>query len=254
MQSSLLLGQDHVDYATVHTVAVGEQTGASISVGADQRSPSLRFKGSTDVPNEDALCVIDSGDLVAMAVADAHFGHEASHVMIDWLHALWSQAIPANGPELLASLASLAQAAEPQTESESTLLAAVYDRRTGSGSLVNFGDSTLAVVTEAGEYHQLNLKDERYVGAGVLWPASDCTVAQFNAHRGDTLIMFTDGVDECHYRQPATSIRPEHIVWEVYAALDNAQQASEQVAQLALSGVDGNPGGQDNVAIIVVRA
>ena len=96
MYDCLLLGRDHDECGIATTVAVGDRAAASISVGGDPRSPSLQFKGSRYVPNEDALCIVDSGDRVVMAVADAHFGHEASHAMIDWLHASFTKTMPAN--------------------------------------------------------------------------------------------------------------------------------------------------------------
>ena len=55
----LLLGVDYGDYDTLAVKTVGERTAAGISIGSDQWSPSLRFKGDLDVRNEDALVAVD---------------------------------------------------------------------------------------------------------------------------------------------------------------------------------------------------
>jgi len=247
----VLLGQDHADYGIATTVAVGDRAAASISVGSDTRSPSLRFKGSSLVPNEDALCIVDGGDRVVIAAADAHFGHESSHVMIDWLHASFTNTLPTNAVELRATIEGLGHAPDPETDSESTLVVALFDRVAGHGWVVNYGDSSLVVVTGAGEYRQVNLKDERYVATGDRWPAGSCSSSAFSADPGDTLLMFTDGVDECHYRHPLTSVRPDHIAALVDRVAGHPADVSRALVSLALAGVDGHPGGQDNSAIIV---
>ena len=203
------------------------------------------------MPNEDALCIVDHGDWVVMAVADAHFGHEASHALIEWLHGWLIRELPTTGLALAAGLEELGREPDPATGSESTFLVALFDRQTATGSVVNFGDSTLAVVTAAGEYRQLNVKDDRYVACGGAWPVDSASIVDFTAASGDTLLMFTDGVDECHYRRPATSVRPHHIVEAVRQAGADPIAVSDEIVRLALTGVGGHPGGQDNCAVIV---
>lgn len=253
MHDCLLLGQDHGDYGVATTVSVGERAAATISVGADTSSPSLQFKGSAAVPNEDALCIVDQGDRVVMVVADAHFGHESSHVIVDWLYNSIRQAVPTDLPELITALASLSATPDPATDSESTLVIAMFDRAAGRGTVLNFGDSTFAVVTAAGELRQVNTKDDTYVAAGSQWPAGPYWERDFEAATGDTLLMFTDGVDECHYRNPATSVTGKHIL-EVVGRTQTPGETTDALALLALAGVDGHPGGQDNIAIIAAMA
>jgi hypothetical protein len=74
---------------------------------------------------------------------------------------------------------------------------------------------------------------------------------EFASRPGDVMVMHTDGVDECHYRNPASSIRPAHIIELVDRFGVNPAMLATEVAESALVGVDGNPGGQDNIAVVV---
>ena len=64
-------------------------------------------------------------------------------------------------------------------------------------------------------------------------------------------VAFTDGIDECCYEHPDRSVLPG----DLWGLLDETGGAVEvelyvrDLAELALAGVDGNPGGQDNLAI-----
>ena len=76
----------------------------------------------------------------------------------------------------------------------------------------------------------------------------------FRADAGDLLLAFTDGVDQCHYRSPVTSIQPGHIAAVARAASFDPLAVVQDLTALALSGVDGNPGGEDNIAIVASLA
>ena len=84
----------------------------------------------------------------------------------------------------------------------------------------------------------------------------------FAAEPGDVLLAYTDGIDECHYQHPETSITAAMMAAmkaEVMAEMTTAEGTRDaegignytrQLVELALAGVDGNPGGQDNIAIV----
>lgn len=250
----VLLGQDHAQYGDVHTAAAGDLSAAALSVGADPLSPSLEFKGERATPNEDALCVVDTGDRVVLSVADAHFGSESSHELIARLHSYLVEQIPPDLDSLRELVMSLGSGEPPMTPSESTLLVAVVDRSSGSGYALSFGDSTLATVSVEGEYRQRNCKDDRYVTAGLGSERDDGAAAVFRVAHGDLVLAFTDGIDECHYRRPATSVQPHHIVASVAEGQRQPSNVVGILARQALGGVDGNPGGQDNIAVIAAIA
>jgi hypothetical protein len=250
----LLLGEDYGTYGVVAATQIASQSAAAISVGSDPDSPSGRWKFDPDVANEDTLCVIDAGSWVGMAVADAHYGPESSHMLISRLHEIWAKVRPTDARHLDQMIEFLRTGEPAQTESETTLLVSVFDRETGSGFGVSFGDSSFTVVANGRAPRALNLHDHRFVTAMVPQTLREGHLFRFSAQPGDVLLAYTDGIDGCHYRQPETSVRPEHIATIAQMVDYDPLALVTQVTDFALKGVDGNPGGQDNIAIAAVVA
>ncbi len=248
-----LYGRDHTRYGFVHTAPVGPRIAAAISVGADPHSPSHRFKADPDRPNEDALYVRDTDRRCLIAVADSHFGHRASHALIDRIAAL--PAIPTGLDALRAALDGLGGGAlGVDDESSSTLCLAVYDRQSRSGFGLGVGDSTVTLVGPDRAPAALNRHTRAYIHpARDPRPARRAEAFTFTAPPGALLLAFTDGVDECHYRRPETSIGPGHLRALFDEIGPEARAYADALARLALTGVDGNPGGQDNIAIVAAR-
>ncbi len=210
----------------------------AISVGGDPESPSMRFKRTK---NEDGL-LWDDAPTRTLVVADAHFGDRASKVFLQAL----DEAMPTAPLDFVGLETDFAE--EDASGSALTLLR--FDPTTGKGWGLNYGDCTAAVLSAAG-YRKLNTPDTVYLRAGEPPPAP--ASFDFEVAPGGLLVAFTDGVDECHYRQPETSIRPHHIE-AIYARVGADPRAfAAALGQLALSGVEGNPGGQDNIAIVVAQ-
>lgn len=256
----LLLGRDHSEYGSVHVVSSASGRGAAaISVGADPESPSLACKGDPSTcPNEDAALLIDEGRHVLLAVADGHVGEEASHRLLELLHQQVADAgLPRGEEELVRSIRALrypVEAPADQPEAGSTLIVATLDRDTRRGALVSFGDSTLAWVGAQGE-QRINRKIPRFVTLHrpqSLLPGWG-HVAAFDVEAGGLLVAFTDGVDECHYSTPRTSVRGRHRA-DLFREVGSDPRAfAERLVHLALEGVGGHPGGQDNVVVVVAR-
>jgi len=250
MPSLQLLGKDHGDYGEIALQAYQGRTAAGLSAGLTPHALSLEFKGDTEVLNEDALCIVEGDDWTAMAVADAHYGHEASHILISGLRERIANERPADVAHLAQMIADLGSGPSTSTPSECTLLVAVIDRMWGQGFGINYGDSTLRVLTRSGEDNIVNDADQRYVTPTRRSLQSPGATFSFVAAPGDMVLMHTDGIDECHYRNPLTSVRPHHVIELVHQQDFEPASFVDQLIGLALRGIDGSPGGQDNIAVI----
>ncbi len=250
----LLLGENYDTYGAISSTAVGSQAAAGISVGSDTDSPSRRFKDDVTVDNEDALCIIAAPDWIGMAVADAHYGPESSHMLIERLHRIWAKVRPRNETHLAEMIEFLRQGDPARTESETTLLVVVYDRESRQGFGISFGDSTFAVVGPEKPPRRNNPQDNRFVATNLRGSLRNGTSFTFETDPGDLLLIYTDGVNECHYRNAATSVREHHIHDVARAANFDPLDVVNRVMAMALAGVDGNPGGQDNIVMAAARA
>ena len=253
----LLLGQNEVRYGAFrYEMLPSRRVAASLSVGSDPTSPAMAHKGDPSVPNEDALLVWEADDRVLLAVADAHYGVFPSHHLLRSLADGLSE-IPAAPMELARAVRETAIEGPPPTPgAASTLVVAVLRRDMDAGFGFSWGDSTCACVGGRHDGRPLGRPNDAYVN-----PAYPATLSperasffEFDVVRGELLMAFTDGVNECHYRRPETSIGAGHIR-ELFEAVGPDPGAFvRRLSQWALDGVDGNPGGQDNLALAVVAA
>ncbi len=253
--SVLMLGRDHKGYDEVAVSQLGS-VAAALCVGSDRHSPSLAFKASKAEPNEDALLIKQRGSVYLLAVADAHFGVEASHRL---LKRLARGEFPETRAELL-DLCLRIQRPHLEVSSATTLLVAIYDSASGHVLALSTGDSSLATLEE-GRWTVHNGRDDSYLRLDALSHPDGWNEVELWLRPGTLLCLHSDGVDECHYRQPETSLTPARIE-QVAAGLeaegpeegeDRAERFATALARAALAGVDGYPGGQDNIAILAVH-
>ena len=249
----LLLGEDYDTWGTVAATEVGSLAAAAISVGSDPDSPSKQWKYE-EVDNEDALCVISTPEWVGLAVADAHYGPESSHMLISRLHTIWAKIRPTSLEHLAQMVEFLRQGDPARTDSETTLLVAAFDRETRAGFGLSFGDSTFTVVGPHRLPEPVNDHDIRFVSAGRRGSLRHGNPFTFIAEPGELLLAYTDGIDGCHYRRPETSVLPSHIHRIAVDTKFDPLAVVSQTVTLALSGVDGHPGGQDNIVMIAADA
>lgn len=245
----LLLGKDFSQYGRVDGCELGEDAACAISVGADRFSPSLMFKGDPAAANEDAVLLRESAGRIVMAVADAHFGQWASEVLVSGLA---EEGIDFASPQgVLEALQRLcANNEDLEQRSETTLLIVSVHRGTGRGFGLSFGDSS-ALILGSGGARPLNQKNAHYISPNqpADFEKADSAIFEFQAGPGEMVLLFTDGVDECHYGKPETSISAAHLVRLIAEVRNDTRQFVSRLADLALSGVDGHPGGQDNLVI-----
>lgn len=253
-ETLLLLGEAHASYDRVVTQAT-RAGGAAGAITAGRR-PDAPWGFAKVDQNEDALLVRDDGRHCLLAVADAHYGRDASHFLLEGLAGAVAPDVR-DLEELLTAIARLGNPdADPDHPSETTLLVLTLDREAGTGFGVSYGDSTAAILDPGTGVRILNEKTPRYVTPArpSSLRAHGAVRFRFRTRPDQLLVAFTDGVDECHYGRPATSIRPHHIRTLLAEVGTNPGPFAGRLLELALRGVDGHPGGEDNAAVAVARS
>lgn len=259
--SLALFGEDHSDPSAYAMGAVGlpstgrPLTSCSISVGDVS---VLSRKGDTTVPNEDCLYAYDDGRYAVHIIADGHHGFEASHDFVEALAGVYDDRGPTLDPtealELIYKAALVKTGPDSVVPaSRSTLLIARLDRREGRLQGVNIGDSALFIGSvETGV--QRAIEPNTFYSAPweseLLDYSSPSHSFSIETTSGEWILSCSDGVTECHYGNPETSIHPSDIESIMIRACGSPDAFVESLASLSLMGVRGNPGGQDNVAII----
>ena len=254
----LMLGKNHQEYGQVSERTLGLVT-AYLSVGKDPQSPSLAFKADRRYPNEDALLVRQKGDLYLLAVADAHFGTEASHQLLQRLETSELPEIDLEHESAVWILRELCETIQQPSlpgRSGTTFLLALYDADSGKVLSLSTGDSTLATL-KGGVWTIHNRHDSKYLHLDLPSFPEEWQTLSFGLEPGSLLALHTDGIDECHYRCPETSLRSPHIeaLWKGLPDEPLEQRArrfGRELVQAALDGVDQNPGGQDNIALLIL--
>ena len=249
----LLLGEEHTTYGKFWCRALGAgRTACAISRGG---APTAESAAAKFDPNEDAVLAMDDGDGVLLAVADAHHGRASSHDLLRSLADRLSPDLP-NLHDLAEAVAGTeAVGSEPGSFSETTLAVVVYGRSSRKGFGLSFGDSSVLLL--GGDEEPRRLADKKHLFVTPARPdslARKCAVPfRFVGAPGRLLVAFTDGVDECCYGHPEQSIRRAHLDTLFAAHGANADAYARALARMALIGVDGNPGGEDNVALAVAE-
>lgn len=253
MQVALELGEDHREHGTYDCGTLPNGICWTMSAGSIREAPSSWAKGDPRFPNEDALLVAEEDGRVLMCVADAHFGRQPSHDLVGEI-ALALQPFPRT-PQLLRGHLLRMSSREPiDSPAGTSLVVAVYDRQTREGFGFSYFDSTFALIGPSGHRQPaparrsgpIYLRDPR-----TLDPARAERFA-FRADAGDLLLAYTDGVDECHYQQADTSVSPAEMERLFEITGTDAERFARATTELALAGVRGHPGGEDNLALVVV--
>jgi hypothetical protein len=329
----LLRGREHPDLNTLHLEACPHgRLALALSAGSDPHSPARQHKGRQDIPNEDAVLAISAGPQTLLAVADAHYGHEASELLLERLAArLHGQPLPqgkkpakdsapqAPGPhgaagssstspgatrpaipgsasephstspgptrpaipgsaseahstspgptrpaipaavfelmDLLPELAVPPLAAAAPLRSETTLTIAVLDQDSGQVFGLAYGDSSASILAPGEVPRRISRPSRHYVHPEQPKTLDPRLASEFHARlpKGALLLLHTDGVDECCYRDPERSIGARELS-QLFEEHGPAPAAfARALTELALAGVRGNPGGQDNIAIACAR-
>jgi len=176
--------------------AVGEarQTVCSISLGGVE---AIARKGSTSVPNEDALFAADFGPLAFHAVADGHRGHFASHEAIERIAEFINE--PAALAKALHSLDWLTTPTpepDPEDASATTLSLCVIDRANGKLGGWSAGDSAVFHLNLTKGVRRLDTPDTAYLSPRDETPPTNVALHRFETtvRPGDVILSCSDGV------------------------------------------------------------
>lgn len=244
MQRLLLLGKETSRLGQVEQREL-KSASLCLSVGSDPESPALAYKGHKDFPNEDAALALYDGHRWIFAVADGHLGHEVSHRLISALAD--SESIPARLGQLSLWLGQ--EGLLVDEAGGSTLLVVCFDEASGAGFGLSFGDCTMATF-DSERITIRNRLNATYLRSGEPLPIELGQPFQFNLPRREMLLLFTDGVNECCYRDPQRSVQLAHLEKLRQNCDGSATRLARSVMDLALAGADGQPGGQDNIAVV----
>lgn len=242
-----MLGRTCLEYGSYQRNRLG-QAHAALSVGSDPQSPSMSFKASKLFSNEDALLVKKDGDRYLLAVADGHFGLETSHCLLSRLCEL---PFP-DDPETLNATVHDLQLPALRTAAGSTLTVALADLTQGQVWGLYTGDSK-AVIVHHENYRSLTEDNQRYVYFNRPLERDEWQSFVSPLKPDSLLMLFTDGINECHYRSPETSIQPGHMTTLWQHVDQDMERFQDLLMKLALGGVGGHPGGQDNIALIALK-
>lgn len=201
--------------------------------------------------NEDAIgCRTEEDGTLRISIADGHWGQEAAVECVEyWLN----NPIDTNPLQsmrwLEATLAKrfavpLPDAETTRTPEASTLTITIHPD--GRMNVVGYGDCRLSVVRDGrvmyryntlaswiGLFSSLGLRDRVPVDSGTV-------VESLPLLAGDTILLYTDGVDECVYETPTLDV-------ESFAASDNAPvQICEEIMRAVFE-----CGAEDNATMAI---
>lgn len=246
----VLLGREQLVPEAVAERSAGPRSAAALSVGSHV---AVARKRGAPVANEDALLVADHGDVVLHAVADGHWGHGASH---GWIELLAGAVVTADDALRAATdpawvLDLGARARRDDDGSETTLLVVALDRVAGHAVGHSVGDSAAFRLGGSGRVTRLDDPAPRYLAAPGAERDDPPAPTPFRADvaAGDLLLTCSDGVTECCYGRPEASIRPRDMAAAWLRAGPAPLPFVHDLTRLALAGVRGFPGGEDNVAV-----
>ncbi|MBI5850240.1 MAG: SpoIIE family protein phosphatase [Planctomycetes bacterium] len=249
----VMLGADHRLFERVSAAATrGGRSALATSPGAVPEPRFWASKGNRNYPNEDACCVVECGATTVLAVADAHFGRESSHALIQAIAARPPALDETSFDELLHRLAALPSPENSATAT--TLVVAVIDRASGEGRALCFGDSRLVVLDRVGGVREPVVPDRDFVRPG----GCESLLRARPSHRfacaaGDLVIAYTDGL--CDAFGEGVGVEPARL--RELAAANAWDPLALARAAGATALAEPSPGaacGRDNLAIAVTRA
>lgn len=238
----LLSGQEHVHLGAVAWEGLD---GVHVGLSAGQ-SPAAEAAAQKLYANEEAVALLGDGQRVLVALCDGHQG-SAGHVLAREILSRAQGELPNSLSQLSRLLLEPFAGCEPG--SGTTLLLVCIELASGRVFGLSFGDSSALVLTSRG-CTVLNRHSDNYLHPHQPTRFELASTFSYLLGPGEGLLLYSDGLNECCYGQPSRSLQLRHL-WECFWNADQqAQGWASAVAAQALAGVDGHPGGQDNLSLV----
>ena len=252
-ETCLLLGADHGELGTaVLQTAASGQVALALSAGVDE-SVRTRKEGAEHL-NEDVALAWLGRDRWILAVADGHEGIEASHRLVQQL-AMHAPTYPRHPNEQARWWRDVAKELGDVGYAGTTLVVAVWEPLTAHVRGLSYGDSRIWRWRPRGGLRDLAEPTHNFVRPGDLyaWHLDHASTFDERLQAGDVLLLHSDGVTECCYRTPEASVTQDDLEALCELAQGDPDALARAVLDASLQGVRGQPGGQDNVAVVVAR-
>jgi hypothetical protein len=185
-------------------------------------------------------------------VADSHYGAAASKSLIAALEGLPEIRTIENVSK---SLCQAFERSAPSAPSEAALVIAKVDLEARQVHVESWADAAIYLIDAEQVLGPLNDPSHDFIGGAQnrFFYLAKARAAIFDLPPGPGLLLLcTDGVFECCYRQPQRSIQNAHLLALAARVGLDPKIYADALLELALQGVDGNPGGEDNIAIIAL--
>lgn len=216
--------------------------------------------------NEDFVEVTKVGDTTRVALADGHWGPEAAQIATE----LASEAPEPANESLIAEIENalyeeFGQETMDENDDltpETSLLVFEIDRGQKL-NLANYGDCRLLIIRQNKLLYQMETQPTwlgafSKLGLRHRLPVAEATLSKtLDLQKGDLILAFTDGVDECVYQVPTLSVQDLIEATQANSAPENE---SESETQLTTSQIFTNimtkvmiHGAEDNASLVVIK-
>ena len=231
MIPAILQGRDCTEKGIIQHTGTS-RWGVALCRGLDSPAPKQD-------PNEDACGVVASASCSVAVVADAHFGRRSAEVAVDALLAAAKTQPPGPGTAdvwLRMNLARIHRRVLPGSSACALLAVVVQGDRI---CWISIGDCRLYLL-RSGQTVVLNPLEGRYLGG---WGALIMESGESALHKGDRVILASDGLPECRYNIPTLSPHQVGLI----ASVGAPEGAAVALVEAALE-----RGGEDNIAVVLL--
>ena len=232
---------------------------AATRFSSDDNICLMTTTGLSKESNEDSIGLVRDGGNTIVSIGDGHWGKEAAEIATEQILSS-PDTFPGNRDEAIEvseSIEKLIYAKfgaklmdENSDFTPETSFASVRINKNGM-DVFGYGDCRVIVVRSGKVVYRMNI-EETWIGVfsrlGLRGRKSVSEATLFERvpiKKGDIIMLYTDGVDECIYEVPTISM--DDIV-----AIVDQNKTAEQIAQALMDEVF-NYGAEDNASMAILK-